>query len=202
MYAFNAKRVLFLNRKKEVEMKVKEIILSTASLIGSYEEVKDYIDDEDDAGAAITELLLHCFNLVENELALDYLPLVTEEEKQSNTGKIVYSSLKKSIVRIIRVTDEHGNSIAYQAFPDHLMTQVGKVNIVYSYTPTPKTIEGESDFELYVSARMFEYGILAEYCAAVGRFEEANVWDEKYKDAVESAYRAQSGGRMPVRRWV
>jgi len=183
-------------------MKVKDIILSTASLIGAYEQVKDYIDDEDEEGAVVTELLIHCFNLVENELALDYLPLVAEEEKQSTTGKIIYSSFKNSIVRIIRVTDENGNSVAYQVFPDHLMTQAGKVNITYSYTPTAKTIEDESDFKLYVSARMFEYGILAEYCAAVGRFEEANMWDEKYKDAVEVAYRAQSGGKMPARRWV
>ena len=202
MYAFNAETGAFSKPKKEGEMKVNEIILSAASLIGYYEQVKDYIDGEGEDGATVTELLLRCFNLVENELALDYLPLVAEEEKVTNAGKIVYSGLNNSIVRIIRVTDEEGNSIAYQVFPDYLMTQTGKVHIVYSYTPTPKTIGDESDFTLYVSTRMFEYGILAEYFAAVGRFEEANVWDEKYKDAIEAAYRAQSGGRMPVRRWV
>ena len=196
------KRVLFSKRKGEVKMKVHDIILSAASLIGCYEQVKDYIDEEGDDGATVTELLLRCFNFVENELALDYLPLVAEEEKVTNAGKLVYSGLKNSIVRIINVMDEAGNSIAYQVFPDYLMTQEGKVRIVYSYTPTPKTIGDESDFTLYVSTRMYEYGILAEYFAAVGRFEEARVWDEKYKDAIEAAYRAQSGGKMPARRWV
>ncbi len=183
-------------------MKVNDIILSAASVIGCYEQVKDYIDGEGEDGATATELLLRCFNMVENELALDYLPLVAEEEKETNGGKLVYSSLKNSIVRIIRVTDEEGNSIAYQVFPDYLMTQTGKVRIVYSYTPAPKTIGGKSDFTLYASSRMYEYGILAEYFAAVGRFEEANIWDEKYKDAIDAAYRAQSGGRMSARRWV
>lgn len=40
------------------------------------------------------------------------------------------------------------------------------------------------------SPRLFAYGIAAEYCLACGLFEEAAVWDKKYKDALTAAYRS------------
>lgn len=187
---------------KEVEMKVKEVILLAATLLGCEEEVRYYIEDEDEEYEQKAQMLLHCLHLVENELALDYFPLVTEQEISTQTGKILFSNLSKDIVRIIKVVDEDGNSIAYQLFPSYLMTQRGNVKIVYSYTPSQKDWDEKLDLALYVSQRMLAYGLAAEYCTAMGRFEEANIWDEKYKDAIEAAYKMKSGGKMPSRRWM
>ena len=187
---------------KEVEMKVKDVILLAATLLGCEEDVRYYIEDEDEEYAQKAEMLLHCLHLVENELALDYFPLVAEQEVRADSGKIVFSNLSKDIVRVIKVMDENENSMAYQLFPSYLMTQAGTVKVVYSYTPSQKDWDENIDFTLYVSQRLLAYGIAAEYCTAMGRLEEANIWDEKYKDAIEAAYKVQSGGTMPSRRWV
>ena len=63
-------------------------------------------------------------------------------------------------------------------------------------------IEDDSDFSGGVSARLMSYGVASEYSLAVGAFEEAALWDKKYKDAISMLYKRGKGGRMPSRRWA
>ena len=182
-------------------MEVKEAVLLAATELGIVDEVQSYLDNASTEGQKNTELLLTCFNLVENELALDYLPLYAEDELTSLTGKISYSALRHSAVRVLKVTDEWGNNARFTLFPDCFKTQPGKLKITYTYTPEKKDIEGESDFTT-VSARLFSYGIAAEYATAMGLYEEAAVWDKKYKEAIDAAYRISPCVRIQSRRWV
>ncbi len=181
-------------------MTVREVIVLAATQLGIVDEVEGYLNNESMDGKRDTELLLTCFNLVENELALDYLPLYAEEEI-SSTGKVAYSHLKHSAVHILRVTDEKGNSLKFTLFPDCFKTQAGKVKIFYTYTPEKKEITEKSDFRDGYE-RMLSYGVASEYATAVGMYAEAAVWDKKYKDAIESAYYAKPNGRIRLRRWV
>ena len=181
-------------------MTVKECIELTAIQLGIAEEIKAYLNGESEDGKKNCELLLACFNLVENELALDYLPLVAEDEIETPTGRVEYSALKYSPVRVTKVTDEWEQSIPFQIFPSYIKTQVGKVRVHYTYTPEKKTLDGESDFSS--SARLFSYGMASEYCLATGLFEESAVWDKKYKEGIESAYRVRKCARIRSRRWV
>ena len=103
-------------------MTVREVIKEAAEIVGA-EKVKAYIDSNVSGGERQTEVLLRCFNLVENELALDYLPLKCEETFQTQTGAIDYASLSKKAVRILSVKDESGNSVPFKTFPDRLKTQ-------------------------------------------------------------------------------
>ena len=146
--------------------------------------------------------MLECFNLIENELALDYLPLYAEEKVSSGTGEIFYKDFTKDVVRIIGVTDASGEAKGYTLCADHLITTAGTSNIFYTYTPKAKKIDEESDFYLYVSPRLLAYGVVAEYYLTIGMTEEAAVWDKKYKDAIEALYRSKSDARIAARRWV
>lgn len=183
-------------------MTVKEVLTAAAFELGMADEVQAYLDGSSQTGEADTENLLRCFNLVENELALEYLPLFAEEEVVTDTGVVFFSELSRSAVRIVRVTDAWGNETAFKLCPEYLKTQPGKVKIGYTYTPQEKGLDGESDFTRFVSVRLFAYGIAAEYSLASGMFEEAAVWDKKYKDAIATAYRAKPRGKIKSRRWV
>lgn len=182
-------------------MTVKECVELAAVQLGIAEEVNEYFAGSR-VGMEKAELLLTCFNLVENELALDYLPLVAEEEISSDTGVVEFSALSRDAVRVTGVTDRWGNSVAYQLFPAYLKTQPGKVKITYTYTPEQKTMEDESDYVTLASVRLFSYGMAAEYALAKGLFEDAAVWDKKYKEAIEAAYRIRPCKRIQSRRWV
>lgn len=183
-------------------MTVKEVVLTAATELGVYEEVENYILGVSEEGKTKLELLLKCFQIVENELALDYIPLTTEDEIYSATGYIKFDTLSRSAVRIVSVTDASGNEATFKLYADHLVTQAGKVKITYTYTPEEKTLDGQSDFKLYVSPRLIAYGIAVEYSLVCGMFEEASVWDRKYKEAIEAVYRAHPARRISSRRWV
>ncbi len=186
-------------------MKVKEAILLAAIELGIADEVEAYLEDGTvkGMGKKNAELLLTCFNLVESELALDYLPLYTEDLIQTFTGRIKYSDLMQSLVHVIKVEDYDGNPVHYTLFPDSFRVAPGKYKISYTYTPDPKEIEDSSDYGA-VAPRLFSYGMAAEFATAVGMYEQAAVWDKKYKEALESYYHATppAGTKMQSRRWA
>lgn len=183
-------------------MTVKEVVLLAATELGIADDVQAYIESESGAGERETKLLVECFNIVENELALDYLPLYAEEELCTETGAILFSQLGDSAVRILRVEDEWGNGLKFSLFPVYLKTQPGKVKVTYTYTPKRKELNGSSDFVLQASPRLLAHGIAAEYSLATGRFEEAAIWDKKYKDGIQAAYKAAPCKKMRSRRWA
>lgn len=184
-------------------MTVKECMELAAVHLGIEEPITTYFAEkgtaEDEKKAT---LLLTCFNIVENELALDYFPLVAEDTVETDGGVVDFSALQNDAVRITKVTDEWGNSAAFQLFSSYLKTQPGKVCVTYTYTPKKKTTDEKSDFYTAVSVRLISYGMAAEYAMATGLFEDAAVWDKKYKEGIRAAYRLQKCKRIRSRRWV
>ena len=183
-------------------MTVKEILLAAATELNILDEVEAYLSGITTSGEAQAKVLLRCFNLVENEVALDYLPLLAEDEVESETGVIYYASLPREPARVLGVWDEWGNAVPFTLFPDYLKTQPNKVRVRYTYLPKAKSFKDKSDFTLQASVHLFAYGIAAEYALASGLFEEAAVWDQKYKDAIKAAYCAKPPRRIRSRRWA
>ena len=182
-------------------MKVKDIILTAAEELGIGAEMRAHYNATTSEGAEEARILLHCFNLVENELALDYLPLYAEDELETKTGMVDYALLENAAVRILRVENEWGESVKFDLYADHLKTQPGLIKIRYTYTPKKKAISDSSDFTLQASERLIAYGIAAEYTLATGRFEDSAIWDKKYKAAINAAYALRPARKIRSRRW-
>ena len=182
-------------------MTVKEVVMLAAAELDITTDVAGYFDGTEDAGKVKAERLLACFNLVENELALDYFPL-SRTEILVSTGTILFSQFKNAPVNIISVKNSDGVDLEYTLSPDRIMTGKGTIRVTYTFTPNTKTIDDVCDFSLEVSARLMSYGISAEYSLATGALEEAALWDKKYKDAIALLYKREKGGRITSRRWV
>ncbi len=186
-----------------MEITVRELVTETAQSLGFARDVADYLIGEPSGiGEEVTKLLLKCFERVENELALDYLPLLAQDEVVSGNGVVEYAALQKPAARILCVENEWGESLKYKLFPTYLQTEAGKIKIVYAYAPSAQTIDGRSEYTTLVSKRLLVYGMAAEYCLAVGELAEAKVWDKKYKDGVQAAYKVSPCKRLRSRRWV
>lgn len=183
-------------------MTVKEVLKKAAGLLALDEAEAFLTSGQEGAENVQVNALLACFHTVENELALDYFPLRIEETLQTQTGAIFYSELSKKAVRILFVRDEWGNEQAFKSFPEYVKTQSGKITVGYCYLPEDKTLAEESDFKLFVSVRMMAYGIAAEYALQNGMFEDAAVWNKKYKDAICAAYKSHKSVKIKQRRWV
>ena len=182
-------------------MTVKDCMKLAAAELGVEDALEGYFNDSINAGRA-GKMLLQCYNLVENELALDYFPLTAEDEVQTNTGVVEFSALSYGATKIWAVTDGNGEAVKYRLFPKYVKTQPGKVKIRYSYAPGEKAEEDECECAAAVSKRMIAYGMAAEFCLLTGLYEEADTWDKKYKGAIEAAYKGTPCKRISARRWV
>ena len=182
-------------------MKVSDVVIMAAVQLGIGDSVKAYVNGTSSLYKTQAELLLQCFNLVEKELALDYIPLIKQEDLTVNNGKLAYESFGSDVVRIIKVVNKDGVALPYKLFASYMEVDAEKVCVTYAYTPKVKLMTEESDFQAFVSERLFSYGMAAEYCMATGMCEDAVVWDKKYKEGIEAARRLARGGRMPSRGW-
>ncbi len=182
---------------------VKDIVLLAAELVG----VKDCVDDfvagnVNDENQRVVDGLVQCFNLVENELALDYLPLIKEEVVSTTDGEILYAALDQRAARIIGVYDRFENPVRVKRFATHLQVAPGEYVVRYAAIPVEKGMEDASEYEIGVSERTFAYGVAAEYSLHKGLQAEYAVWDKKYKKALAEIFRAKESKRVKSRSWV
>ncbi len=183
-------------------MTVKSVMHTAAVCLGIADVVDEYINKNGGTQTKTGDLLLQCFNMVENELALDYIPLFREDEMTVTNGKILYSSFGSDVSRIVKVTDLEGRKLPFKLFATYLQVSGERVRVRYAYMPAAKVLSGVSDFKTEVSERLFAYGMAAEYAMTTGLYEEAAVWDKKYKEGIEALRRGTQGGRVPARRWA
>lgn len=160
-------------------MTVKEIIEKSAELLGVE------LTEEN------TENFLRCYNLVENELAIDYFPLRAVDKVLIKDNKIKYSDLQRQAWRIIGIYDCN-KEVKYKLYPKHSCfskKENGKqCLVVYCYIPQKKTIDDISEFDKGMFEEVFKYGICEEYCLMQGDFETASAFNEKYKKSIQERY--------------
>lgn len=185
-------------------MKVKDVLLLARAELNLPLEVQGCIMGETGEAWVQQEVdaLLQCFNAVEKEIAVDYLPLYNEDTLSTPTGTVFYTTLSRKPVRILGIQDGKGNSLEYTIFPEYIKTQCGEICVRYTYMPEEKMLYADSDFHLQASEKLLAYGVALEYCLMRGKFEEAELWDKKYKTALKMAYKARPSVVLRTRRWA
>ena len=153
------------------------------------------------AGEETTAKLLRCANLVRAEIASDYFPLLTTETVSSADGTILPASLEKRLIDVKRIT-RNGNAVAFKVYPAAIRTVSGEVEIEYSYMPDDAEIGDDAGFFDKISARTIAYGAAAEYCLVAGLFEEAVIWEKRFKDSLLAAQRKKSEIKVKPREWI
>lgn len=183
-------------------MKVLDILLETADMLGMKDGVAAYFNGEAEDYEEQSLQLLTCFHLAECALALDYLPLYAEDELLTATGRLQFSSFAHEPIRIVDVKNTAGESVAYTLYPQYIKTSVGRMTVVYAYAPKKKTVDEESDFNMVTSPHVLVYGTLVQYCLANGMFQESAIWDKKWKDSVAYLCHTKQCKRLGSRRWI
>lgn len=123
-----------------------------------------------------TEDLLRCYNLAENELALDCLPLYATHQCNSNVVK--YAEFEHNPIRIV------GCNCKYKLYPTYIESKETITSIQYAYTPDKKELYDECSYD-QAFLKCLVYGTISEYLVSQGFYEEAILWDNKYKKEIE-----------------
>ena len=184
-------------------VKVKEIAALAAANLGREDLQRQA---ETLAGKPEGELasLLRCYNLVENEIALDYYPLKREESFLPVSGRIAYTRFSRAPVRIISAKDRDGKPLSFTVYADglELSPPAAQAAVTYAYAPAEKAWEDDSEFSGIISARLLSFGVACEFCLSRGQVSEAALWEKRYRDALRAAGYPRGGLRVRSRRWA
>lgn len=182
-------------------MQVKDIIKLACSFTDN-EDLVSAIDGNSltSAQSLIVDHLVNCFNLVNNEIATEYIPYLKTETFQTSSFKVYFSSFTGNVNEIISVKDNKGRNVKYKIFSDYIVALASEIEVVYSIKPQALSLS--SSFTSLIPERVFAYGVAREYYFLQTLFDDANVWENRFKDSLQVLARKKSEIVLPGRRWI
>jgi hypothetical protein len=187
---------------------VKQII----TLAATYLQLEDVLNMSLLGGGVLTpteqteknfNLLLRAVNLVQDELACDYIALKHSETVVVNDERILFDTLQKRLLQVYFIKNEVGEAVSYRLYPNYIKIENGTYLLEYSYLPDEVAVEGQLElFSNKISERMLAYAVASEYALINGLFDEATTWKKRFEDAMRVATNKKSAVTLPTRRWL
>ncbi|MBR5439615.1 MAG: hypothetical protein IKV61_05305 [Clostridia bacterium] len=187
-------------------MTVKDILKTATTLLNrgdiknyiNGEAVNDYIQVEEDFN-----LLLDCYNLVEEEIATDYYRLKDTQTFTVVDGVIKCENFSKNVLAILSVKGLNGNAVNAEIKPDGIYTNEKNVVVEYVYVPSQKSIdENSSFFGTLITKRAIALGVITEFSLIKGDYEEAVTWHKKYITALTNCLASKKVKKIKERKWL
>lgn len=183
-------------------MKVKDIITLAFdfchedSLALKLREGESLEDDENEK----VDAMVRFFNLVNEEIASGYLPMIVTEKVKTEEGNVDFSNLSKRVIDIVEVRNSHGRKMRFRKFNDRFFALASEVNVSYKTLPSALTLTGE--FSSTLPERVFAYGVAREYFYFQGATQEGDLQDVRFKDSLLVLLGKSREIILPVRRWI
>lgn len=187
-------------------MTVKEILKLVCDFVGE-KEILEKLNSAQSEHFSKREqekldLMTRCFNLVNQEIASDYLPFLTKEAVSEQSNIINFYDLKKKVINIYEVKNRFGTNLNFTVYPNYVEIDGKAKSIVYSFLPEDIGFEQEVEFYMGLSARVYAYGIASEFLLIDGLSEDAEIWEERFKESLFVLSRKRGEHVLPKRRWL
>lgn len=146
------------------------------------------IEGDLDINSEDIDLWLKCYNLVEQELATDYFPILEVDKFFHVNDKIYYKEFSRKPYMIRGIQDFRGDKVNYVLHSEYLELQKnydgGTFFVKYYYIPDAKELYSTCTYGAeYIS--ILKYGVAAEYCLQQGNFDMAAIYNQKYKERIK-----------------
>jgi len=172
-------------------------LLETTMLGGSRAPNKNEVAD--------IYLLVLCCNLTSNIMATDYIKLFKSVATRSVNGKVNIEQLTADGSRlhtVVRITNRNGNRLVYKMFNDYIKTASGDVEVLFTYIPKDVELQEEiTDYPQRITERIVAYGVASEFSYIKAMYDDATIWDIRFKNALLSVATEKTGINMPARGW-
>ncbi|MGN1208380.1 MAG: hypothetical protein ACI4TI_02825 [Christensenellales bacterium] len=201
-------------------MKLRDIVKLSATILGldeildsskiydeTFDVEKEYSQTVDGTTKTneekIIELMVRCFNLVYQEIATDYIPLIECENIEIGSGSFCLSGLGKKFYKLIKLVDKFGVEVKSEIYDDVLYAKNGNYRIIYCYKPEFATLNSDlNDFGGKLTDRVFALGLNKEYCYVCGQYNESEAFKTKFEDSLSRCATVRKNMVMPKRRWM
>ena len=178
---------MFLGKEELLEC---EYFTSTEGYSLSQEEEKDL------------NLLNRCLTLITNEISTDYLYINQNKQLKLIDGQISLEDIDDSVYEIIKVTDLYGDPLKFKVIDNNLIVCAKDVIVKYRKFAKRPTLDGEcEDFSNRISERVLAYGVAMEYSFISSLFDDATIWENRFKNALLVLSRKKKNIIMPAKRW-
>lgn len=183
-------------------MNVKEIIKIASLFVNVQEEVEQAINAEETNNEL--KMLLNCLNLTLSEIADDYLPILNQETVYIDSNQLFLDDLSKPCKEIISIKLSDGKkNIKFTQYEEYVYVNAkGYVDIVYSTTINNVQLNSTINQFPCISSKCIALGTASEYCYINGFYEEAEMWDKRFKDTLQVECRKKKEIVMPKRWWL
>lgn len=145
-----------------------------------------------------------CLNNVLEDIACDYINCVFQEKITMRAGqKFTFDLLEKNIISVKKLI-KNGNEVDFTLYCDGIsVKEDGEYMICYNYLPA---VDLENDKIEYFSPRLtnriVSYGVTCEYLLLEGRYDEAGLWESRYRDALKGLSRLKKNVKVKRRVWA
>jgi len=172
----------------------KEILKLSATLLG-LDDVVTFLNQSSNETPnnqvleKINELIVFT-NYVIREVTKEYYPLsYCETISSDNQCQIYFNKLSKNAIAIKDIKNNSDLSVTFNLYPEFI--KVGSPNSKYTilYNYVPECIQNYSQqFSLPLGLDYFIicYGVASEYALSKLLYSEADMWESKFKNALEN----------------
>lgn len=179
-------------------MKVEDILTEVLVRLGDNDKY-DINNLPNDDSEIVT--IVKCINMIISEIASDYIPVVFEEEVEAVNGLIPYDKLTKRLINLKKVS-KNATKIGAKMFPNEIvLNECGLVKVQYCYLPKEVKLGDDIDLSPRVTLMLVAYGALGEYCLLMGRYEDAMLFDKRYREMLKIACRTTKEIRLKHGWW-
>lgn len=183
-------------------MKVKDIVILALDFCHE-EELASLMRTENptltDEQQEKIDSMTRSFNLVYEEIASQYLPIIAKQKVETKGGRVDFSQLTGGVIDIVEVRDSHNRKIRFRKFNDYFVTLANEVTVLYKIKPNAFTLGGE--FSSTLPERVFAYGVAREQLYLLGVSDEGDIYDNRFKDSLLVLLGKTKEIVMPARRW-
>ena len=173
----------------------KELVTTQYFSVSGRENTQDELDDLGD--------MLECLNDITGEIATNYLPILKQKEVSLSSGEIDVFSIDENILSIVKVKSVYGNVIPYKYYENKLQCFLNKAVIEYKVHPTMLTLSGSAEtFGGRITLNALAWGTLSEYYFKAGMYDDALMWENRFKNALMFLCNGKSEIIIKKRRWI
>ncbi len=207
MFAIITVTLFWMFGFKEVKLKVLDIIKNVLTFINKselYDEIANNgFNTTNNEAKQLLTLLLECINSTNNLIASEYYYL-KQTVQINSTGKVDYKNLSSNAICDILNVEHCGKSVNFKTYPGYLLAPNGLLNITFSYLPKQilNPLDVVNDYPLKLNDRVFSYGVASEYYFICGLYDDATVWDNRFKNSLKNVLRPKHEIKIKNRLWI
>ena len=146
--------------------------------------------------------LLAGFNLCFSEISTDYIPLLNSETLTPIGGRLYFGG--GDVKRIYEIRTKAGKKLKYKQFDGYIFIDfAGEVDVISNTYPQKLEINSQFDsFGGKISEKCLAMGAASEYCFLTSLFEDAAIWDNRFRQALKCACAKKGSINLRGRRWL